>query len=117
MISWLDLIILILAAARIIRLGYWDKITLPVRIFSVTGPDPKLRLNWLRRIVGADKSNWLGMILHCTWCLGVYASFATTTALFLADGNRVAQAFLIALAVAEVAPRVVDWEPRTNGER
>lgn len=117
MISWLDLIILILAAARVIRLGRWDKITLPVRLFLVTEPGPKTRLNRLRRILRSGADSWLGYLIHCGWCLGVYAAFAASAAFFLTDGNRVAQAVLVALAVAEVAPRVVDWEPRINGER
>lgn len=117
MISFLDLVILILAAARIVRLGRWDKITLPIREFLVTEPGPKTRLNRLRRALRTGESSWLGYLIHCGWCIGVYAAFATAALFFAIGGNPIAQTVLVALAVAEVAPRVVDWEPRNNGGR
>lgn len=113
-ISLLDLLILFLAGARIIRLGTWDKITLPLRQFAVTDPDPKLRLNWLRRLLRTGEKSALGFILHCIWCFGVYGSFAVTSLFFLAD-TTAARIILVALAVAEVAPRIVNWELRTTG--
>lgn len=93
------LIVLILATMRLTRMVTWDKITMPLRaiIIKKTGT-----------------GSWLSYLAHCVFCVGFYASFLAIPIMIWPHNKYVFTCYLI-LAVAEVAPRLLNWEPRTTG--
>lgn len=98
-INLMTLVILLLATMRLTRIVVWDKITLPVRraILQKTGLD-----------------SWLSYLVHCVTCTGFWSAALVVGSWALWPTNRVLHAIYIILAVAEVAPRLLNWEPRTN---
>lgn len=110
MIDPLTLIVLILATMRVTRLVTWDKITLPVRKTIITGIKIKEKQLWK----GSGTSGWLSYLVHCVFCVGFYASFISIPIMIFPHNTFVFTCYLI-LAVAEVAPRLLNWEPRTTG--
>lgn len=104
-IDVMTMIVLLLAAARLIRLVRVDKITEPIRARAVKANDE--HPNWaLRNLV---------YLLHCEWCVGFWASLAVVAPWTIWPGNKYLFAAYLTLAVAEVAPRIFAWEPRTTG--
>jgi len=91
-------IVLTLAVMRTTRLGVLDNITLPLRalILKKTGLNSKL-----------------SYLVHCVFCFGFWASFIIIPHLIWPTNKWLNTCYLI-LAVAELAPRLLNWEPRTT---
>ena len=100
MIDPVTLIVLILATARLTRLAVWDKITLPVRVAII-------------KKTGAG--SWLSYLAHCVFCAGFWAAAIVIIPNAIWPSNKWLFACYLILAVAEVAPRLLNWEPRTTG--
>lgn len=118
MIQPVTLIVLILATMRLTRLAVWDKITLPMRATVINGFHLKVGKLTLLKWKGSGVEGWLTYLVHCVFCAGFYASVAVVIAYSLYPTNRWLFACYLTLAVAEVAPRLLNWEPRshTGGE-
>jgi uncharacterized protein DUF1360 len=104
------LIVLILATARLTRLVAWDKITLPVRKAIISGITIKKKQIWKGSGVGGK----LSYLVHCVFCVAFWASFIVIPNVIWPSNKWLFACYLI-LAVAEVAPRLLNWEPRTTG--
>lgn len=98
-IDFVTLIVLFLAAARATRIVVMDTITLPVRA-------------WILKRSGVG--GFFSTLVHCVTCSGFWLSAVVVGTWALWPTNRLIHAGLIALAAAEVAPRILNWEPRNN---
>lgn len=118
MIQPLMLIVLVLATMRLTRLAVWDKITLPVRALIINGFHVKVRKLTLLKWGGSGISGQLTYLAHCVFCAGFWASAAVAVTYTLWPTNQWIFTCYLTLAVAEVAPRLLNWEPRshTGGE-
>lgn len=114
----MTLIILVLAAMRLTRLAVWDKITLPVRKTIIVGFTWKIRDRRILRWKGSGTDGLLSYLAHCVFCAGFYASALVVLPNTIWPHNKWLEACYLTLAVAEVAPRLLNWEPRsrTGGE-
>lgn len=108
------LIVLILATMRLTRLGVWDKITLPARAIIIKGFHLKIRTTTLLKWKGSGINGWLAYLVHCVFCAGFYASALIVFTHIAWPHNKWLGACYLTLAVAEVAPRLLNWEPRSN---
>ncbi|MFA9556947.1 DUF1360 domain-containing protein [Evansella sp. AB-rgal1] len=76
-ITWMELIILILATFRLTRLIVFDEITTFIR-------NPFLKITYEKNDEGdlletveirrGGLHYWIGMLLSCHWCVGIWAS-------------------------------------------
>ncbi|WP_062047188.1 DUF1360 domain-containing protein [Bacillus sp. JCM 19034] len=102
-LSWMDLFIIIFATYRLTRLIVFDSITAFIRnpFLEVTYiEDEKGQLFEETKIKGKGFQKWVGELLSCYWCIGIWsAAFVVLLYLFVAQLFVV---FLI-LAVAGVA--------------
>lgn len=114
MIQPMTLIVLILATMRLTRLAVWDKITLPVRATIIKGFHLKIGKLTLLKWKGSGVEGWLTYLVHCVFCAGFYASAAVVTSYSLWPTNQWLLACYYTLAIAEVAPRLLNWEPRSH---
>jgi uncharacterized protein DUF1360 len=105
------LIVLILATARLTRLAVWDKITLPIRKAIISGITIKKKQIWKGSGVGGT----LSYLAHCVFCAGFWAAVLVAIPFTIWPSNKWLFACYLILAVAEVAPRLLNWEPRTTG--
>ncbi len=78
-LSWIELVILVLASFRLTRLVVYDEITSFLRepFFTVTydedGTGQVVRHVHLK---GNGLRQWLGTLLSCHWCVGVWSAAA-----------------------------------------
>lgn len=93
------LIVLILATMRLTRGLVWDKITMPIRAL----------------VIKKTGSGWLSYLIHCVFCVGFWAAITVVIPYIIWPTNKWLFACYLILAVAEVAPRLLNWEPRTTG--
>lgn len=80
-ISWIHLVILILASFRLTHLVVYDKITEFIRnpFIEVTSEnDENGETKQVIRVKGEGEGfrHWLGSLLTCYWCTGVWSSLA-----------------------------------------
>lgn len=99
MVDLVTLIVLTLAATRLTRLGREDRITDPLRAWVVEKTGPSSKLSYL---------------LHCHWCLSVWAAALVAAAHITFPTNRLVTALIVSLAVAEAALRLYEWTPRST---
>jgi hypothetical protein len=76
-ITWLHLVILVLASYRLTHLIVFDEITSFLR-------DPFLRISYVAdeggqiqrqiEILGTGWRYWIGKLLSCYWCVGIWSS-------------------------------------------
>ena len=111
MIDPVTLIVLILATMRLTRLVVWDKITLPIRKMIISGITIKKKRIWKGSGVGGK----LSYLIHCVFCAGFWAAVPIGTSYIIWPSNKWLFSCYLILAVAEVAPRLLNWEPRTTG--
>ncbi|MBR8660846.1 MULTISPECIES: DUF1360 domain-containing protein [Bacillales] len=102
-VSWLDLAILVLASFRLTHLIVFDEITAFLRAPFFTEKYETDAVGQLIRHIefhGEGLRRWLGMLLSCHWCVGIWAA-AAVVALYV----YVPAAFplLLLLAVAGAA--------------
>lgn len=103
MIYLVAFVVLVLAAARLTRLIYFDDLTIPMRL-------------WIDRRFG--QNSFLSKMVWCPWCAGVWASlFVTTVAVgalvIWTDwplGGAIATGLLLVPALAYPAGWIVDRE-------
>lgn len=100
---------------RLTRLAVWDKIMLPARKIIITGFTWKIKKLTLLRWAGSGISGWLTYLIHCVFCAGFWASVAVVLPFSLWPDNKHLHTCYLILAIAEVAPRLLNWEPRTTG--
>lgn len=114
----MTLIILILAAMRLTRLGVWDRITMPIRKAVVDGFDIRLkvhRANWkLGRWKGSGVNGSLSYLVHCVFCTAFYAAILVAVPYLIWPHNPWLNGAYLVLAIAEAAPRLLNWEPRST---
>lgn len=112
-ISPLMLVVLTLATMRLTRLVVWDHITLKMRRTIVTGftigITKKHSIYWS----GSGTQGKLNYLVHCVTCTGFWAAVIAVPPLVIWPTNRWLQACYYILAIAEVAPRLLNWEPRS----
>lgn len=99
MIDPVTLIVLILATMRLTRLAVLDKISMPIRA----------------TIIRKTGNGWLTYLIHCVFCAGFWAAAIIVIPFTIWPSNKWLFACYLILAVAEVAPRLLNWEPRTTG--
>jgi hypothetical protein len=78
-ISWIHLTILVLASFRLTHLIVFDEITSFIRdpFLSVTyEPDASGQLVRHIEIKGSGLRHWIGLLLSCHWCVGIWSSLA-----------------------------------------
>lgn len=105
------LIVLILATMRLTRLVVLDKITMPARKIIISG----IKVNDTQIWKGSGLNGNLTYLVHCVFCTGFYAAIITVIPHIIWPTNKWLFACYLILAVAEVAPRLLNWEPRTTG--
>jgi|SRR5687767_11658655 len=114
------LIVLTLATVRLTRLAVWDKITLPIRKTIISGftirkkrwPLKGRRVLWWK---GSGVGGKLSYLAHCIFCAGFWAAAIVIIPNIVWPSNKWLFACYLILAVAEVAPRLLEWQPRTTG--
>jgi uncharacterized protein DUF1360 len=107
-------IILTLATMRLTRVIVLDKITQPVRKLAVAGFSIKIRKWHLYTWRGSGIHGWLSYLIHCVFCAGFWAATIVITSHILWPHNKWLNAAYLILAIAEIAPRLLNWEPRTS---
>jgi hypothetical protein len=76
-ISWLHLVVLIFASFRLTHLIVFDEITSVIREpFVKITYEPEESGQVMRKveIIGSGWRHWMGMLLSCHWCVGVWSS-------------------------------------------
>lgn len=80
-ISFLHLTILALASYRLTHLVVYDVIMVPLRQYFVVrefGKGPDGRRIVYSTIQGQGFRNWLGRMINCPWCAGIWVAAAVT---------------------------------------
>ncbi|TLS37468.1 DUF1360 domain-containing protein [Pseudalkalibacillus caeni] len=78
-INWLDLIIIILASYRLTHLIVFDEITSFIRSPFVSisyNEDASGQMIQNIEIKGSGLRYWIGLLLSCYWCVGIWSSTA-----------------------------------------
>lgn len=78
-ISWLHFVILVLASYRLTHLIMYDQITSFLRdpFLSITyEEDDSGEVQPQIEIKGTGLRNWIGNMLSCHWCTGIWSSLA-----------------------------------------
>lgn len=114
MIDPLTLIVLILAIMRLTRGVAWDRITLGFRKLVMTGFAVKVRGRRVLWWKGSGTTGQLSYLVHCVFCVSFWASIAVVIPYSLYPQNKWLFTCYLILAVAEVAPRLLNWEPRSR---
>jgi hypothetical protein len=99
-LTWIDLIVLILASYRLTHLIVFDEITSFIRsqfFTAVFEPDASGQI--MRRIEfkGTGLKKWIGLLLSCYWCVGVWSSLAVILLYYLVP---LSYPLLLILAIA-----------------
>ncbi|EJL43051.1 DUF1360 domain-containing protein [Brevibacillus agri] len=79
-ISWIDLVILVLASFRLTHLIVYDEITSFLRkpFFTVVyEADASGQMNRQYRFKGGKVRRWIGELLSCHWCMGMWVAVLT----------------------------------------
>lgn len=102
-LTWIELVILVLASFRLTHLIVYDEIASFLRepFFTVTyDADDSGQVVRHVHLKGTGLRRWLGMLLSCHWCVGIWSSAA-----IVALQSFVPAAFpvLLVLAVAGAA--------------
>lgn len=102
-ITWLNLVILILASFRLTRLIVYDKITAFLRkpfIESTYELDKNGEFEEVIKIKGTGLTYWIGNLLSCYWCTGIWTTVAIILLYALVPASYI---LLVILAVAGAA--------------
>lgn len=104
-INLLTLVLMLFTAVRLTRLVVYDKITMPLRAAIIKAAEKRKPSHPLHQLV---------YLLHCEWCTGLWMAFAVTVPVLLFPASKILYGALVALAIAEIAPRILIWEPRSR---
>jgi hypothetical protein len=99
-LTWIDFIVLILASYRLTHLIVFDDITSYFRnLFFTAVYEPDANGQIMRRIEfkGTGIRYWIGMLLSCYWCVGVWSSLAIILLYYLVP---ISYPLLLLLAIA-----------------
>jgi hypothetical protein len=110
-ISWIHLVILILASFRLTHLIVYDKITEFIRnpFIEVTSEnDENGETRQAVRVKGEGFQHWLGTLLTCYWCTGVWSSLAVVIVYLYVP---ILFPVLLILAIAGAAAIIENWIP------
>lgn len=110
-ITPMTLIILTLAAMGLTRIIVRDKITMPFRRLIVNGIKTKKRVIWK----GSGVNGWLTYLIHCVTCTGFWSTAAVVGSWLLWPDNQALTAAHLILAVAWLAPSLMNLEDRATG--
>lgn len=103
MITWIELFILALASFRLTHLLVYDDIMDWLRkpFLSVTYvTDENGNVSRITEPRGKGLRNWLGSLISCHWCTGIWCATLLTALQFYAP---VTYPFIVLLAVAGIA--------------
>ncbi len=98
--SWLHFVILILASFRLTNLIMYDQITSFIRdpfLSVTTEEDESGEMTHKVEIKGTGWRYWIGMLLSCHWCMGIWSSLAVVAQYAFLPGSFL---LLLLLAVA-----------------
>ncbi len=101
--TWLHLVIIVLASFRLTHLIVYDDIMSFLRepFFSVSyEADPSGQVVRHIHLKGSGFRRWLGILLSCHWCVGIWSSTAIVALYFLVPA---AFPILVVLAAAGAA--------------
>ncbi|HDX9577767.1 TPA: DUF1360 domain-containing protein [Bacillus pseudomycoides] len=102
--SWLMFFIFSFAVFRLTRLFVYDKITSFIRApfieeLQITEPDGTV--STYTKIKGTGLRKWIGELLSCYWCTGVWASAFLLLCYYMIP--KVIEPIIVLLAIAGVA--------------
>jgi len=104
MITWFEFVLISLASFRLTRLLIYDKITFFIRrpfheIVDEELPDGTVE-SYLH-IKGRGLRRWIGELLSCYWCTGIWSSLLLYGAYYF--NLRWVESFILILAIAGFA--------------
>lgn len=102
-IAWIDLTILVLASFRLTHLLVFDEITAFLRnpFLSVSyEADPAGQLVRTVHLKGTGWRRWIGSLLSCHWCVGIWTTAALVVLFFYVPA---AYPLILVLAIAGAA--------------
>ena len=102
-LSWIDLVILILASFRLTHLIVFDKITSFIRkpfLIVTYEEDASGVIDESIQIKGTGLRYFIGSLLSCYWCVGVWVALGVVGLYFIFPGSY---PILIVFAVAGAA--------------
>lgn len=102
-ITWLNLVILILASFRLTHLIVYDKITAFLRkpfIETTYELNHQGEIEEVIKIKGSGLRYWIGSLLSCYWCTGIWATIAIILLYAFVPNSHIV---LVILAVAGAA--------------
>ena len=109
--TWTHLFILVLASFRLTHLLVYDKITSFIRrpfIENTSEEDKNGEIHQIVRIKGTGIKYWIGSLLSCHWCTGVWSA-AIVVLIYLYLPYSVI--FLLILAVSGAASIIESFIP------
>lgn len=107
----MTLIILTLATMGLTRILAQDKITLPVRRATISGIKTKKHTIWK----GFGQGHWFVFLIHCITCTGFWSALTVVGSWMLWPSNRALTAIYLILAIAWLAPSLMNIENRITG--
>ena len=108
-ISWITLVILILASFRFTRLIMYDEITSFIRapfLTITTDYDDNMEATHTIEIKGSGIRYWIGTLLTCHWCTGIWSSIIVVILYYYLPS---AFPLLLMLAIAGVAALIESY--------
>ncbi|MEI4801430.1 DUF1360 domain-containing protein [Bacillus sp. NPDC077411] len=102
--SWLMFFIFSFAVFRLTRLFVYDKITSFIRapfIEELQIAEPDGTVSTYTKIKGTGLRKWIGELLSCYWCTGVWASAFLLLCYYMIP--KVIEPIIVLLAIAGVA--------------
>lgn len=100
--SWLTAVLAVGAVARLTRLVTADKITEPLRDWTLA--------RWAR-LDRTKEPSGLAYLVTCPWCVSIYLSVPIALVAVFFDHNRAVLAGLLALTASLVTARLQMTEP------
>lgn len=102
-ITWISLVVLILASFRLTRLIIYDKITAFLRkpfIETTYELDKNGEFEEVLKVKGTGLRYWIGSLLSCYWCTGIWTTIAIILLYAFVPASHIV---LVILAVAGAA--------------
>ncbi|GED13650.1 DUF1360 domain-containing protein [Aneurinibacillus migulanus] len=102
-LSWLHLVVLVLASFRLTHFIVFDEIASFIRTpFLTTTHEEDANGQMIQQIEvkGTGLRRWIGKLLSCYWCVGIWSSILVVALYWFFPGSFI---FLLILAVAGAA--------------
>lgn len=81
-LEWIDLFVIILASFRLTRLIVFDEVFSFIRkpFLTVTYENNEVgEMLQITEIKGSGLRHWIGQLLSCHWCTGIWTAFVVVT--------------------------------------